>query len=57
MRLEDIPTDIRDAAEIAGWAAFGAIVTVATGAETGTVFNASWNFHTQLSALFGAAGA
>jgi hypothetical protein len=54
---EFVGFDLNNDVEIAGWAAFGAIVTVATGAEPGAVFDASWDFDAQLGALFGAAGA
>jgi hypothetical protein len=54
---EFVGFDLNNDVEIAGRATFGAVVTVAPGAKTGAVFDASWDFDAQLGALFGAAGA
>jgi hypothetical protein len=49
--------DLNNDVEIAGRAAFGTVIPVAAGAQTGAVFDASRDFHPQLGALFGAATA
>jgi hypothetical protein len=58
LTLEEVVSfDLDDDVEVTGRATFRAVVAIATGTETGAVFDTSGDFDADFGALFGATAA